>query len=86
MIERSIIGEGSEIYGEVRNSVIGSGVVVGQRSRGSRDSIIMHNSVIQDGAVVDKAIIAEDVTGGQRRPPRRGRVRSQPVRSQGISV
>ena len=60
VIERSIIGEGSEIYGEVRNSVIGSGVIVG-RGAVVRDSIIMHNCVIQDGAVVDKAIIAEDV-------------------------
>ena len=63
VIERSIIGEGSEIYGEVRNSVIGSGVIVG-RGAVVRDSIIMHNCVIQDGAVVDKAIIAEDVTVG----------------------
>ena len=85
MIERSIIGEGSEIYGEVRNSVIGSGVIVG-RGAVVRDSIIMHNCVIQDGAVVDKAIIAEDVDGGQRIPSGRGRVCSQPVRSQGISV
>ena len=63
VIERSIIGEGSEIYGEVRNSVIGSGVIVG-RGAVVRDSIIMHNCVIQDGAVVDKAIIAEDVSVG----------------------
>ena len=63
VIERSIIGEGSEIYGEVRNSVIGSGVIVG-RGAVVRDSIIMHNCVIQDGAVVDKAIIAEDVMVG----------------------
>ena len=63
VIERSIIGEGSEIYGEVSNSVIGSGVIVG-RGAVVRDSIIMHNCVIQDGAVVDKAIIAEDVTVG----------------------
>ena len=63
VIERSIIGEGSEIYGEVYNSVIGSGVVIGQGTV-VRDSIIMHNSVIEDGAVVDKAIIAEDVRVG----------------------
>ena len=63
VIERSIIGEGSEIYGEVRNSVIGSGVIVG-RGAVVRDSIIMHNCVIQDGAEVEKAIIAEDVTVG----------------------
>ena len=29
VIERSIIGEGSEIYGHVYNSVIGAGVVIG---------------------------------------------------------
>ena len=63
VIERSIIGEGSEIYGEVYNSVIGSGVIIG-RGTVVRDSIIMHNCVIEDGAVVDKAIIAEDVRVG----------------------
>lgn len=60
---RCIIGEGTEIYGEVVNSVIGSGVVIGKDAI-VKDSIIMQDTVIGDGAVVDKAIIAEDVHVG----------------------
>ena len=59
-IDRSIIGDGCEIYGEVYNSVIGAGVTVG-RGAVIRDSIIMEDTVIGDGCQVDKAIIAEDV-------------------------
>ena len=59
-IDRSIIGDGCEIYGEVYNSVIGAGVTVG-RGAVIRDSIIMKDTVIGDGCQVDKAIIAEDV-------------------------
>lgn len=62
-IERCIIGEGTEIYGEVRNSVIGSGVVIGKGAV-VRDSIIMKGTNIGAGCVVDKAIIAEDVVIG----------------------
>lgn len=63
-IERSIIGEGSEIYGEVTNSVVGAGVTIGEGAV-VRDSIIMKGSVIGAGTVVDKAIVAEDVVIGQ---------------------
>ena len=62
-IEKSIIGEGSEIYGEVVNSVIGAGVVVGKGAV-VRDSILMQGCVIGAGAKVDKAILAEEVKIG----------------------
>ena len=45
VVERSIISNGSEIYGEVRNSVIGAGVVIGKGTV-VRDSIIMQDTVI----------------------------------------
>ena len=64
VIERSIIGNGSEIYGEVRNCVIGSGVIVGEGAV-VRDSIIMKDTVIGKGCVVDTAIIAEDCQIGE---------------------
>ncbi|MBS5062483.1 MAG: glucose-1-phosphate adenylyltransferase [Hungatella hathewayi] len=64
-IERSIIGEGTEIYGEVINSVIGAGVTIGKGAI-VRDSIVMRGSVIGEGSVLNKAIIAEDVTIGAR--------------------
>ncbi|MCH5273088.1 MAG: glucose-1-phosphate adenylyltransferase [Lachnospiraceae bacterium] len=58
VIERAIIGEGAEIYGQVYNSVIGPGVVIGENSI-VRDSIIMKGTVIGDNTIVNKAIIAE---------------------------
>lgn len=61
--ERCIIGEGSEIYGEVYNSVIGCGVIIGKGTV-VRDSIIMNKTVIGDGCEINKAIIAEDVVIG----------------------
>ncbi len=63
-IEKSIIGEGSEIYGDVINSVIGAGVVI-EKGAMVRDSIVMQGSRIGEGAEVTKAILAEDVTVGE---------------------
>ena len=60
VIERSIVGEGSEIYGKVYNSVIGCGVTIGKDTV-VRDSIIMNNTEIGEGCELDKAIIAENV-------------------------
>lgn len=62
-IERSVIGEGAEIYGEVYNSVIGADVRIGKGTV-VRDSIVMRHSRIGDGTQVDKSIIAENVTVG----------------------
>lgn len=58
-VEKSIIGEGSEIYGEVHSSVIGAGVKIGKGTV-VRDSIIMANTEIGDNVTIDKAIIAEN--------------------------
>lgn len=60
VIERSIIGEGSSIYGKVYNSVIGCGVVIGKDTV-VRDSIIMNCTHIGDNCELNKAIIAENV-------------------------
>ena len=62
-VVKSIIGEGTEIYGEVSNSVIGEGVTI-EKGVVVRDSIIMQDTVIGAGAIVEKAIIAEDVKIG----------------------
>lgn len=59
-IDRSIIGEGCTICGEVYNSVISSGVTI-KKGAIVRDSIIMQNTVIGEGCVVEKSIIAENV-------------------------
>ncbi len=65
VIDRCLIGEGAEIYGEVRNSVIGPNVVIGKGSV-VRDSIIMRNSEVGENVVMDKAIVAEDVKIGNQ--------------------
>ena len=58
VVDRCIISNGSEIYGEIHNSVLGGGVTVGKGSI-IRDSIIMRDVTIGDNCVIDKAIIAE---------------------------
>ena len=58
VLDRCLIGDGTEVYGEVHNSIIGCGVVI-EKGAIVRDSIIMQNAVIKEGAVIDKAIIAE---------------------------
>ena len=63
VLDRCLIGEGAEIYGEIHNSVIGPNVVIGKGSV-IRNSIIMRNTVIGEGVVMDKSIVAEDVTIG----------------------
>ena len=63
VVDRCLIGEGTEIYGEVHNSVIGPNVTIGKGSV-IRDSIIMRNSEIGENVVMDKSIVAEDVVIG----------------------
>ncbi|MDO4444282.1 MAG: glucose-1-phosphate adenylyltransferase [Bacillota bacterium] len=62
-IDRSIISDGAEIYGEVHNSVIGAGVTV-KKGAVIHDSIIMKETVIGENAHIDKSIIAENVIVG----------------------
>lgn len=63
VIDRCIIGEGTEIYGEVHNSVIGAGVII-ESGAIIRDSIIMKSTTIGAGTKIDKAIIAENCVIG----------------------
>ena len=62
-IEKCIIGEGSQIYGKVYNSVIGCGVTIGEGTV-VRDSIIMNHAEIGAGCELNKAIVAEQVQIG----------------------
>ncbi len=62
-VERSIIGEGTRIFGKVYNSVIGCGVTIGKDTV-VRDSIIMNHVDIGAGGELNKAIIAENVIVG----------------------
>ena len=63
-IERSIIGESTEVYGTVKNSVIGSGVIIEEGAQ-VVDSIIMQNTVVGRNARIQKAIIADSVEIGE---------------------
>ena len=63
VVEKSIIGEGTEVYGEVHNSVIGAGVTIG-RGAVIRDSIVMKGTTIGENAIIDKSIIAENCQVG----------------------
>ena len=62
-VEKSIVGNGTEIYGDVKHSVISAGVTIGKGSV-VRDSIIMQDVEIGEGCVIEKAIIAEHVKIG----------------------
>ena len=63
-VSRCIIGEGTEVYGDVEYSVIGSGVTI-EKGAVIRNSIIMNNATIGENAYMDKAIIAENVKIGK---------------------
>lgn len=57
-VERCILGDGTEVYGEIYNSVIGSNVIIGKNTVVS-DSIIMNNTTIDEDSQITRAIISE---------------------------
>ena len=63
-VHRSLISHGCVIDGTVVNSVLSPGVRVGVGAV-VRDSIVMFDSVIRSGAVVDRAILDKEVVVGQ---------------------
>lgn len=65
IVDRSLISEGAEIYGQVYNSVIGADVTI-QKGAVVKDSIIMRHCRIGSGCKIDKAIIAENAVIGDQ--------------------
>ena len=63
IIDKAIMGDGCEVYGEVHNSVIGSNVII-EEGAIVRDSIIMNSTRIGKNTVLDKTIVAEDTVIG----------------------
>ncbi len=63
-VEKSIVGEGTNIEGEIRNSVIGSNVSIGKGAV-VKESILMDGVVIGEGCHIEKAIIAEESVIGK---------------------
>ena len=64
VINKCIIGDGSEIYGEVHNSVIGAGVTI-EKGAVVRDSIIMRGVTVGENVMMNRAIIAENTVIGK---------------------
>ena len=62
-VHRSLISHGCQIWGTVERSVLSPGVRVDPGAV-VRDSIIMFDTVIRAGAVVDRAIIDKEVSVG----------------------
>jgi glucose-1-phosphate adenylyltransferase len=62
-VNRSMVSHGCVIHGSVEHSVLSPGVRIG-RGASVSNSIVMFDSVIQDGAVVESAIIDKDCQVG----------------------
>ena len=73
-VHKSLISHGCVISGTVVNSVLSPGVRVDVGAV-VRDSIVMFDTVIRSGAVVDRAILDKEVVVGPGRHRRRGPVR-----------
>lgn len=58
-VKRSILSEGSEVYGNVYSSVLGSGVII-EEGATVRDSIIMAGTIVQSGSVLNRCIVSEN--------------------------
>ena len=87
VVENAIVTEGSEIYGTVKNSVIGSGVVV-EKGAVVEDAVIMDNTVIRSGAKVSYSIIDSDceICKGATVGEKRGDKAEITVLGRGVSV
>jgi len=64
VVENSLVSEGSEIEGQVFDSVIFQGVKV-ERGAVIRNSVIMTRTVIKEGSKIENAVIAENVVIGK---------------------
>lgn len=62
-VTNSLIANGCEVEGTVINSVIGTDCVI-EKGAVVRDSVLMGNIVVKEGATVDYSIIDEEVTIG----------------------
>lgn len=65
VVENASITAGCQIFGTVKNSVLGANVYVGKGAV-VEDSVIMNDTTIEDGATVQYAILDEKVTIGKK--------------------
>ena len=64
VVENASVTAGCEIYGTVRNSVLGAGVYVGKNAV-VEDSVLMNGVSVGDGATVRYSILDENVSIGR---------------------
>ncbi|MBQ4273568.1 MAG: glucose-1-phosphate adenylyltransferase [Clostridia bacterium] len=65
VVENASVTAGCQIFGTVKNSVLGANVYIGKGAV-VEDSVIMNDTVIEDGATVQYAILDEKVTIGKK--------------------
>ena len=63
-VSRSMVSHGCVVDGSVEHSILSPGVRIG-RGAEVRDSIIMFDSVVEDGAVVDRSIVDKECVIGR---------------------
>ena len=63
-ISRAFITQGCVIEGEVKNSVLFTGAKIGLNAK-IIDSVLMPGVIVEDGAVVRRALIADDIVIGK---------------------
>ena len=64
-VSNSVISPGCVINGTVDHAILSPGVIVEEGAQ-VRDSIIMHDAVVHDGAKVERCIIDKEVKVGRR--------------------
>lgn len=64
-INRAFITQGCVIDGDIRNSVLFTGVKVGKDAK-IIDSVLMPGAVVEDGAIVTRALVADGVKIGKQ--------------------
>lgn len=64
-IDNSIIAEGCTVKGKIINSVISSGCTIGKDAV-INHSVIMPDTIVKDGAVIEYSIIGENCTVGEK--------------------
>ena len=62
-IKGAYITQGCHIEGEVRNSVLFTGAKVGPSAK-VIDSVLMPGAIVEDGAVVTRALVADNIRIG----------------------
>lgn len=63
-IKRAFITQGCIIEGEVKNSVLFTGVKVGENAK-VIDTVLMPNAVVEEGAVIHRALVSDGVKIGK---------------------